>query len=290
MIIGVTGATGQLGRATIAALKSRGRGHEVIGLARAPERATDLGVAVRRFDYDAPEGLAAMLEGVDRLLLISANAIGRRGLQHRAVIAAAKRAGVGLIAYTSLLHADVSPIGLAAEHRETEADLRASGLRWAILRNSWYSENFMAALPQALASGAYLGATGGALLTAAPRADYAEAAAAALLAQDQPNRIHELSGDQPFTLFDLCAEISRQSGRAIRYDDRTPEDYARALTENGAPKDRADFLAGLDAALARGALDDASHDLSRLIGRPTTPLSAVVATALAQRAAPDQSA
>ncbi len=281
MIIGITGATGQLGRAVIAALKARETGHEIIGLARNPERVADLGVAIRPFDYDAPDTLAAMLKGVDRLLLISSSENGRRRVQHPAVIEAAKQAGVSLIAYTSILHAGTSPITLAEEHRDTEAGLRASGLSWVILRNSWYSENFMGQVPRALECGNYVGATGGAHITSASRGDYAEAAAEVLVGEGHAGRIYELTGDIPFTLFDLCAEVTRQSGRAVRYNDMTPGAYASALKGSGMSEDVADFLSGIDAALAQGALYDVSRDLSHLIGRPTTPLSEIIAKALA---------
>lgn len=282
MTIAITGATGRLGRATIAALKARGANEDIVALARHPEQAGDLGVAVRPFDYDAPHMLTASLEGVERLLLISSNEPGRRGEQHRAVIRAAAHAGVELLVYTSILHAASSPISLAGEHRETEADLHASRLPWVVLRNSWYSENFMGQVTRALARGTYRGATGDALITSAPCGDYAQAAAAVLLGSAHTGRTYELTGDVPFTLTDLCVELTRQSGLEVRYENLLPAHYAVALREEGLTAEAADFVASIDAAVARGALYDVSRDLSSLIGRPTTSLATVVAKTMTE--------
>ncbi|MHC1481497.1 SDR family oxidoreductase [Frateuria aurantia] len=283
MVVAISGATGRLGRATISALKAAGaRSEDILALARRPEDATDLDVSVRAFDYDVPSSLEASLSGVEKLLLISSNDLGRRVVQHRAVIRAAERAGVKLIGYTSIVDAVNSPFGLAAEHRETEADIRAVGLPWVMLRNSWYSENFMGQVPRALTLGIYAGATKNARITSASINDYAAAAAAVLVSEGHAGRTYELTGDTPFTLTDLCLEISRQSGREIRYEDLSPEGYVLALKEAGVSQGEADFLAGLDLGIAQGALDHVSDDFGCLVGRPVTPLSCVVAKGLSE--------
>jgi len=280
MSIAVTGATGQLGRLVIAALKAKAPGAKIVALARSPEKAADLGVEARAFDYSTPGALAAALAGVDALLLISSSEIGRRVAQHRNVIAAAKAAGVGRLVYTSLLHADRSPIGLAEEHRATEADLVASGVPYVILRNGWYAENYTMAVPAALAQGALIGSAGEGRLSLAPRADYAEAAAAVLTGAGQPGRTYELAGDEAVTLADLAAEIGRQSGRAIPYKNLSQDAYAAALKAAGLPAPLADLLAAWDIDASHGALFDDGRQLSALIGRPTTPLAEAVRAAL----------
>lgn len=281
MTIAITGATGQLGRLVIEKLKTRVAAGEIIALARDPSKAADLGVGVRVGDYTQPAALKAALAGVDTLLLISSNEIGQRAAQHRNVIEAAKAAGVKRIVYTSLLHADVSTLSLAGEHRETEAMLRASGIPATILRNGWYTENYTGSIGGALAGGAFIGSAGDGKISSAARADYAEAAAVVLTSAGHDGKIYELAGDAAYTLTDLAAELSRQSGKAIPYKDLPASDYAAVLTGIGLPEGFAQAIAGWDVEASRGALFDAGKQLSVLIGRPTTPLSASVAAALA---------
>ena len=279
MTVAITGATGQLGRLTIAKLKTLLPEDQIVALARSPEKA-DLGVETRAFDYDRPETLAPALAGVERLLLISSSEVGKRAPQHRAVIEAAKAAGVGEIVYTSLLHADRSPLSLAAEHVETEAALAESGIPHTILRNGWYAENYTGSIPSALQHGALIGAAGAGRVSGAARADYAEAAARVLAEGGHAGQTYELAADDAWTLADLAAEISRQSGRDIPYVDLPEAEYAAALVKAGLPEGLAAAVAGWDAGAAQGALFDDGRALSRLIGRPTTPLADVVRAAL----------
>jgi len=279
----ITGATGQLGRLVIDALLKGVPAGEIVAAARTPGRAKDLsekGVVVREADYDRPETLRTAFTGVDKLLLISSSEIGKRTTQHQAVIDAAKAARVGLIAYTSLLHADASPLGLAAEHRDTEAALAASGVPYVLLRNGWYSENHLAGLSSALQHGAVLGSAKDGRIASASRADYAAAAVAVLMADNQQGEVYELAGDRAWTLPDLAAEVARQSRKPVVYHDMPEVDYAGTLKQSGLPARLAELLADSDVGASRGALFDQSRTLSRLIGRPTTPLAQAVAAAL----------
>ena len=280
MTIAVTAATGQLGRLVVAKLKAKRPASEIVALARHPAKAADLGVAVREADYSKPETLAKALAGVDTLLLISSSEIGQRVAQHRNVIEAAKKAGVKRIVYTSLLRADSTPLSLGEEHRVTEADLKASGVPFTILRNGWYTENHTGAIGGALAAGAYVGTSGEGKISAAARADYADAAVAALTGEGHAGKTYELAGDEAFTLKDLAAEISRQSGKTIPYQNLSEADYAAALSGHGLPPAIAKAIAGWGVDSSKGALFDDSHALSKLIGRPTTPLATTVGDAL----------
>ena len=282
----VTGATGQLGGLVIEELIKTTTISEIAGLARTPSKAdrlAALGVTVRSGDYADPASLSAAFAGVERLLFVSSSDLAHRVEQHRAVIEAAETAGVSLIAYTSVLHADRSPLGLADDHRRTEAMLAASGVPFALLRNGWYTENYMASVPAALAHDAVLGAAADGRIASAARADYAAAAAAVLTAQDQGGRVYELAGDDAYTLAELAAELSRQTGRPIAYKDLPQAEFEAALHGAGLPAALAALLADSDAGVAKGALFDDSRDLSRLIGRPTVPLATSVAEALAAR-------
>ncbi len=280
MTIAVTGATGQLGRLVLEKLKAKVPASEIIALARNPEKAAGLGVTVREADYERPETLDAAFAGVDTLLLISSSEVGRRAPQHLNVIEAAKRAGVRHVVYTSLLHADTSPLGLADEHRTTEAAPKASGIPFTVLRNGWYTENYTGSVGGALAGGALIGSAGEGRISSATRADYAEAAVAVLTGKGHEGQVYELGGDEPYTLADLAAEISRQSGRTIPFKNLPEADYAAALAGFGLPEAFAQMLAHYDVLASQGALFDDSRTLSKLIGRPTTPLSAAVAEAL----------
>ena len=282
-MIAVTGATGQLGRLVIQSLLETVDPGTIVAAVRDPGKAADLaarGVQVRHADYERPDTLAAAFAGVERVLLVSSSEVGGRVAQHRAVIEAAKSAGVAVIAYTSILHADRSPLELAREHRETEALLAASGLSVILLRNGWYTENYLLALQPALRHGAMLGAAREGRISLAARADYAAAAARALTSDGQ-GRTYELAGDDAWTLVDFAAEIARQSGRAVAYRDMPQADFAAAMVGVGVPAALAGLVADADARAADGALYDDGRALSRLIGRPTTPVPATVATALA---------
>lgn len=279
-MIAITGATGQLGRLVVNGLKARIPASDIVALVRTPAKAADLGVAVREADYGRPETIARALAGIDTLLLISSNEIGRRAAQHHNVIEAATQAQVTWIVYTSLLHADHSPLSLAGEHRATESELEASGIPVTFLRNGWYTENYTASVPGALAGGAFLGSAGDGKISSAPRADYAEAAVGVLTSDGHRGKTYELAGDDAYTLSDLADEISRQTGKGIAYRNLPEADYAAALARFGLPAPVAQAYASFDVAASQGALFDDGRQLSTLIGRSTTPLSVAVANAL----------
>lgn len=280
MKIGVTGATGQLGSLVVEQLKARTSAENIVALVRTPEKAEGLGVEARKFDYEKPEELAASLAGIDRLLLISGSEIGQRARQHGNVIAAAKEAGVKWIVYTSLLHAETSSLNLAGEHVATEQALKASGLEITILRNGWYTENYTGSIAGALGAGAFVGSAGNGKISSATRADFAEAAAVAVLDENNKGQVYELAGDKAYTLTDLAAEISKQSGKDIPYNNLPENEYAQILKSIGLPEAFADAIASWDTGASKDDLFDDSKQLSKLIGRPTTSLADAVAAAL----------
>lgn len=281
MKIGVTGATGQLGRLIVEKLKQKVSAELIVALVRNPEKAADLGVEGRAFDYTQPENLVVSLKGIDKLLLISGNEIGQRLPQHLAVIEAAKQAGVKQLIYTSILHADSSPLSLAVEHAATEKAIKESGLTYTILRNGWYTENYAGSIKGAVGAGAFIGCAGDGKIASAARVDYAEAAAVALSGAGHENKTYELAGDEAYTLTELAAEISKQSGKTIPYNNLTEAEYAGILKSFGLPDALAEMLADSDTGASKGGLYDDSKVLSKLIGRPTTSLSKVLADALA---------
>lgn len=284
-MLAITGATGQLGRLVIEELLKSVPPSQIVAAVRDPAKAADLaarGLVVRLADYDRPETLATAFAGVEKLLLISGTDVGRRVPQHKAVIDAAAAAGVKLIAYTSVLRADRSGLGVAEEHRQTEAVLKTGGAAWVLLRNGWYTENYFGSIPVALQHGAMMGGSGAGRISMATRADYAAAAARVLTsAEDQAGRTYELAGDDGHTMAEFAAELSRQSGKPVAYSDMAEEAYAAALLGFGLPEPIARMLARSDAAAAKGDLYDGGRQLSRLVGRPTTPMRHAIAAALA---------
>ncbi|ODU03533.1 MAG: NAD(P)-dependent oxidoreductase [Pseudonocardia sp. SCN 72-86] len=276
MTIVVTGATGHLGRAVVESLLDRGvPAASILATGRNAEKLAELGVPTRAASYDDPPGLRAAFDGADRVLFVSGSEVGQRIPQHRNVVDAAKAAGVGRVVYTSAPKADTSDMLLVTEHRETEKLLRDSGLPTTFLRNGWYLENYD--LDDALARGVF-GASGDGRISIAPRTDYAEAAAAALLLDD-PAPVYELGGES-VTLAELAAEVARQSGRDVPYTDMSVEDYRRLLLDAGLPEDAATVFSDIHRAAGEGALEVEGADLERLLGRPATPLATAVKLAL----------
>jgi NAD(P)H dehydrogenase (quinone) len=279
----VTGATGHLGRLVVEGLLETLPARQVAVAVRNPEKAADLaarGVQVRRADYGQPDTLVAALAGVEKVLLVSSSEVGQRVQQHRAVVDAARQAGVKLLAYTSILHADTSGLALAEEHKATEQLIRASGLPFVLLRNGWYIENYTGHLAPALAHGALVGSSGEGRIAAAARADYAAAAVRVLTTPGHEHQVYELGGDTAFTQSELAAELSRQTGKTVVYRDLPPAQYQGVLEGAGLPAPFARVLVDADVGAGRGELEETSGTLGRLIGHPTTRLADVLRTAL----------
>ena len=284
-MIAVTGATGQLGKLIVEQLLEKVPAEQIVAVVRDRQKAqafSEEGVRVRQADYYRPESLIAALAGAERVLLVSSSEVGHRVPQHQAVADAARAAGVKLLAYTSILNADTSTLLLAKEHKPTEAYIRASGVPFTFLRNGWYTENHTGSLAAAMEHGAILGAAKDGRFATAARADYAAAAVAVLTGKGHENVVYELGGDQAYTLTELAAEVARQTNKPVIYKDLPQEDYAKALAGFGLPEEVAHAIADADAGASRGELYTSSHDLSRLIGRATTPLQESVAAALSR--------
>lgn len=279
-MIAVTGASGKLGHHIVSQLVAKNPQGQIVAWARHTDKAKDLaarGVQVRRADYAAPETIASALAGVKKLVLVSSSEVGKRHTQHITVIEAAKKAGVELIAYTSLLRADTSKLMLAAEHLATEKTLRASGIPFVILRNGWYIENYTENVGSAVAHGAVLGAAENGKISAASRADYAAAAVAVITREGHAGRVYELGGDSAFTMAQYAEEVSRWAGKPIAYKNMPVDDYKKALIGFGMPEPYAAVLADSDAGIAKGELETSSRDLHELIGRDTETVRTLLA-------------
>jgi NAD(P)H dehydrogenase (quinone) len=283
-MIGISGASGRLGQIVVRQLHDLHGDQGIVALIRDADKSATLraaGADVRPFDYDRPDQLAAMLDGVDKLLLISGNAVGERERQHRAVIEAARDAGVGLIAYTSVLRASETTLSIATEHRATEAVLAEVGVPYVLLRHGWYCENFVFRIRAAIATGTLPTCAGEGRISAASRDDFSEAAVAILTSpEDQAGRVYELAGSSSFTFHDLAADASSICGRSIDVVQMTPGELAAALIEIGIPEVAAGLIAKSDIGAREGGLVDDSRTLERIIGRPTISMATVLENAL----------
>jgi NAD(P)H dehydrogenase (quinone) len=265
MTIAVTGATGQLGRLVLDELLSSQEPGSLVAVVRDAAKAGELsarGVQVRVADYSDPAAL----------LLVSGSEVGSRVAQHANVINAAKAAGVGFIAYTSVLAADTTELILAPEHKATEELIRASGLDFALLRNGWYTENYAQTVATAKQTGAVVAAAGDGRVASATRADYAAAAAAVLSSAGHEGRTYELSGDYAWDFKELATAVAKIVGREVVYRPVSAPELVEVLTTAGLDEGTAGFLAALDSDTEAGLLATVTGELSGLIGRPTTPL------------------
>ncbi|HEJ9438970.1 TPA: SDR family oxidoreductase [Proteus mirabilis] len=275
-MIAITGATGLLGQHVVESLLQTVPTNQIVAFARDVKKGAPLsqkGVLVRQADYNDKTSLITALQGVDKLLLISSSDVGKRTVQHRNVIEAAKSADVQFIAYTSILHADRSPLSLHVEHVETEKMLADSGLSYTLLRNGWYTENYLASVPAALEHGIFLGAAGDGKIASATRADYALAAARVISEEGHIGKVYELAGDEAWTLEQLAKELTKQSGKQVIYNNLSQADFVAALKTAGLPDKLSNMLADSDIGASKGGLFDDSHTLSKLIGRRTTTLA-----------------
>ena len=282
MKIAVTGATGQLGCIVINQLKETNEKGNIVALARSPQKATGMGVDVRVADYNNPVSLNIALMDIATLVFISGSEVGQRIPQHTNIIEAAKQAGVRRIVYTSLLHVDTTSLSISEEHIVTETLLKNAGIPFTILRNGWYTENYENSVMSGLKANTFIGSACDGKISSAARRDYAEAIVAVLSSGAHHGKIYELAGDESFSLSDLAAEVSVQSGKLISYTNLSSEEYVTTLLKAGLPHGVAEMLAGIDVSTSKGDLFDDSHQLSNLIGRPTTPLSDVVKDFLKQ--------
>ncbi|MFE5028858.1 SDR family oxidoreductase [Streptomyces sp. NPDC056656] len=284
-MIVVTGATGRFGRQVIKHLLDRGvPAGRIAAAVRAPAKAAGLaalGIEIRLSDYGRPETLLAAFAGADKVLLVSSTGPDKTRIeQHRAAIDAVRASGVGLMAYTSVTSAPSNPMGLARVHRATEQAIVDSGLPAVLLRNGWYTENHTAALPGAIGRGTLAGSAGAGRIASATRADLAEAAAVVLTLDDQAGKIYDLTGDTAWSMPELAAEGAAQSGTPLTYTDLPAGQYRQILHQAGLPDHTADLIVDADVQISHGALAHVTNDLSRLLGRSTTQLSAAVAQAL----------
>lgn len=283
MKIAITGATGQLGNLVIEQLLQLTAAQNIVALVRKIDKAEHFkvqGIEPREFDYDRPETLVPALLGIDKLLLISANEIGRRTPQHQAVIDAAKVASVPYLAYTSLLRADTSPLGLAQEHRETEKLIQDSGITYTFLRNNWYSENYLAGVAHTIEIGTLFGAAQDGRISSASRIDYAEAAAKVLTSTGHENKTYELAGSESFSLSDLATFIGQAVNKDIIYQNLSAEEYTQGLTQAGLPAGLVDVIVDADIQTIQGAMYSDSKDLEQLIGHKTTSIQDAIKAAL----------
>ncbi|WP_336107223.1 SDR family oxidoreductase [Klebsiella pneumoniae] len=275
-MIALTGATGQLGHYVLQDLLNTVPASQIVAIVRNPAKAQALsqqGVVVRQADYSDEAALTAALQGVDKLLLISSSEVGQHLLGFDMLCGQTQRRSVGM--QQAGIGDEFHPGGFGGVNDVAVlySTLADSGIAYALLRNGWYTENYLASAPPALEHGVFIGAAGEGKIASATRADYAAAAARVIASEGHEGKIYELAGDNAWTLSDLAAELSKQSGKNVVYQNLSEADFAAALKSVGLPAGLADMLADSDVGASKGGLFDDSRTLSTLIGRPTTSLA-----------------
>lgn len=275
MKILVTGATGKLGSLVVETLLETVPAKDLAVSVRNPEKAESLrarGVDVRLGDFEQPDTLDKAFAGIDRLLIVSTDGDNEtRTRQHTAAVAAAKRANVGFIAYTSLGNASENTIFLAPVHRATEEAIRNSGIPYSYLRNNWYLENETSSIQAVLGGAPWLTSAGSGKVGWATRRDYAQAAAAVLAGVGHENSVYELSGKLA-TQEELASVLAGVLGREVPVQQVDDETYASIMSSLGVPEPVVPILVGIQSAIRDGALEVESNDLQKLLGRPATSL------------------
>lgn len=275
----VTGASGHFGRIAVKELLARGARHIVAGT-RDPAKLADLadkGVAVRALDFDKPESLAAAFAGVDRVLLISTDSVGRRAGQQAAAVAAAAKAGVQHVVYTSAPNANPNPGSvLLNEHFATEQALMTSGMTWTMLRNHLYAEVIFYGAKAAVDGGKLFDATDGGLRNYVWRDDAARAAAGALLTAEG-NSIWDVTGPAPVSQVQVARLLSEASGKPVQRIGLTGAQLKEGLVGHGLPEPVADLTVGFDRDAAQGFHAIATDVVEHFSGRKPKSVAEFIA-------------
>lgn len=275
----ISGASGHLGSLVIKHLiESQGiAAADIIATSRDPSKLSALaakGVETRAADFSTPSTLAAAFQGVDRLLIISTDAIGARIDQHKAAIEAAQKASVQRIFYTSMPKAETSAIIFAPEHAASEAAIKSSGLAYTIFRNGWYMENLFMSLPQIVSSGQWYTSAGDGRTGYIAREDIARAIAAGIAHPVAENITYNLNGDVGHSNHDIAALVSDITAKQIDVINLNDEQLLNGMLATGVPANFAPFLVSTNAATRAGDLDRISDDAANLSGHPLTTLKA----------------
>jgi NAD(P)H dehydrogenase (quinone) len=272
----VTGATGKFGTKVVETLLKTVPASQLAVSVRNPEKAAGLqtrGVEVRQGDFDQPETLDSAFAGIDRLLIISADGDNETRIrQHANAVAAAERAGVKFIAYTSIANAQESKNLFAPTHQATEAAILKTGIPYSFLRNNWYLENEIPSIQGVLAGAPWVTSAGNGKVGWALQQDYAEAAAAVLSGTGHDNTIYELSG-KPLTQEELVSAIGTILGKEVPVQQVDDAAYADIMKGAGMPDFVISILVEIQRSIRVGSLDFESNDFEKLLGRPVTPIS-----------------
>lgn len=270
----VTGANGHLGRATLRHLLETQKiaPSDMIAGSRDPAKLAEvskLGVETRKADFDDREGLVAAFAGIDRLLIVSTDELatpGKRLEQHRNAVEAAVAAGVGHVVYTSMPNPDRSLVTFAPDHLGTEEAIKASGLPYTILRNAWYGDNYLMAMPHNLQAGSWYTAMGGGRVSNISRDDCARAAAAALAKPPAGNATLTLTGPESLSASEIAAIVSAVAGKPLRVVPVSDDQFAGGMKAAGLPDFVIAMLVSADANIRAGNFDLVTNDFEKLTG------------------------
>jgi len=276
----VTGASGQLGRLVLDALLASGKvaPASIVATTRDVARLADYaekGVTVRAADFEDAASLDAAFAGATRALIISTDALdrpGKRLAQHKAAVAAAEKAGVRHILYTSMPQPDDSRVTFAPDHLGTEEAIKATGIAYTILRDGWYAENLFMSLPHALQTGSWYTSSGNGRIAHITRADTAAALAGALLNAGSESRTYTLTGPESHTAEEIAAIVSAATGKPLKVVHVTDAQLAEGLKGAGLPEAFIPTVVSFDANTREGKIAMVTDDAEKLSGRKPTSL------------------
>jgi NAD(P)H dehydrogenase (quinone) len=281
MKIGISGASGKLGQATVAELIARGGGHQLVGISRSPEGVPGA-VEARQGDYDHPDTLVRAYAGLDRLLIIPSSELrhGLRGGQLRAAIDAAVKVGVKHIFLVSAVgtHEEPDP-AIGAAYWAGEQHLIKTAEQWTILRMNYYAESMAEEIQMSMGQGILAG-FGEEHVAYVSRKDLAAAAAGALLSEGHVGAIYNVTGPATVTGPERATIVSDIIGKPVHYVVVAEDQFRGGLVQAGLPEPIIDAFTEIKKNFVRGQFDIVTGDFERLAGRPAKTLRDVLAATL----------
>ncbi|WP_291579220.1 SDR family oxidoreductase [Clostridium sp. UBA6640] len=285
MKILVTGATGKLGSKVVEMLLKAVPASQLAVSVRNPKKAEGLrarGVEVRHGDFEKPETLDSAFSGIDRLLIISTSGEDEAVIrQHINAVAAAQRAQVKFIAYTSVTNASESSLFLAMPHRAREEAILKTGIPYSFLRNNWYLENEIGSIKGVIAGAPWITSGGAGKVGWALQQDYAEVAANVLTGKGHENTVYELSG-KLMTQGELASALGEVLGKEVLVQQVDDTTYANIMKGSGVPEAHIPTLVNMQKGIRDGQLEVESNDLEKLLGRSASPIKEALSQIVSQ--------
>lgn len=274
MKIGISGASGKLGAATVAALKLHAPDAQLVGISRSPDKVSALGIEARFGDFDQPDSLTTAFAGLERLLIIPSGDMrpGVRATQGHDAIQRAIDAGVGHVVFTSALGTRAAEIPhLWQSYFVPEQTLMRLAKKWTILRMAYYAEAFIDEVRMSLPGGVHA-ATSNTPVNFVARDDVAAAAAGILVGEGHHGAIYQATGPSALDGVARAALVAQVTGKRFAFAAISDAQYREGLAAAGLPPFLVDAVLGIQDMWSVGGFDVTTGDVERLAGRPPQSL------------------